>query len=566
MARRKRGGIAEFFEGFNQGYNTVGKVLSDMEMRKIANAKPEVSTTLNEKNAPNGKTYDSDTGQYVATGGAESVEEAAPQRPEFDATTRTNFLGKTYDQPLDEKATDRARLIAMAGVKAKFGDPMAAIQMRQQVTQADMAEKQSAAMDRQAKREDKADAYETGKADLFKQSRYAAVYDAGQKYQADSAAYQERLRSAGNDPEKLAALGPAPTKPDVSYGVIDSLHDKALGIAYDIQHGRGDLSRMTEFATQMQGVQDEGYVRALRLAQAGASREEIAKAFNASGKLQVTPEQIAEVTDTKTDLGGGAKVPSKVIVLKIGDQVRKIDTARELDSFGKAQEIVERAFKGAELGIKERGAKADERKADAAMIVAGARSSGAGQTVARDRFDQKQWDKAAGDYEHLFSKAGFDGKPQPFDNEGKALYRRMIDVNRNLGIEPNAAAASAMRAIEKARAQATGEKGVLDEKAYAANLEKIAAATRAATSGVQAAEPEAPAGSVAPTAAEVAKQGVEVDASANLDARDLRARIPYSQQPSAARKADSDQRLRRFLEMLNRRDGSPSVFGGGFGN
>ena len=41
MGRRNR--VADFFEGFNQGYGTVSKVLQDAEMRKIASEQPTTS-------------------------------------------------------------------------------------------------------------------------------------------------------------------------------------------------------------------------------------------------------------------------------------------------------------------------------------------------------------------------------------------------------------------------------------------------------------------------------------------------------------------------------------------
>ena len=40
MKRRRRGGFAEFLQGFNQGYETVGKVLSDKDVVSMDGWRP----------------------------------------------------------------------------------------------------------------------------------------------------------------------------------------------------------------------------------------------------------------------------------------------------------------------------------------------------------------------------------------------------------------------------------------------------------------------------------------------------------------------------------------------
>lgn len=151
--RNRNSGVAEFFQGFNEGYNTVGRVLQDKAMRDVATAQEEDATAFTqdqagqiEAAAQSGQYnvgFDADKNAYTITpkeGGETGV--VAPTRS-------VKFLGKSYDQPLTEQQKDRARMTSMADVFGKFGKPEDAIRMRQQITQSEQMEKQGKLTDLQ---------------------------------------------------------------------------------------------------------------------------------------------------------------------------------------------------------------------------------------------------------------------------------------------------------------------------------------------------------------------------------------------------------------------------------
>lgn len=108
-----RGRLASLIEGFNRGYETTGRVLRDIDMAKIMSEKP--STT--------------------------AIPAPEPTDPTDITTPRVgvSFLGQTYDKPLDEAGTTRARQLAMAGVMEKYGDAFGGQQLRERVSASDAA-------------------------------------------------------------------------------------------------------------------------------------------------------------------------------------------------------------------------------------------------------------------------------------------------------------------------------------------------------------------------------------------------------------------------------------------
>ena len=127
------------------------------------------------------------------------------------------------------------------------------------------------------------------------------------------------------------ALGPRP---------IDTLRRAAL-VAHDAKYGKLDTRSFGEFSDMLNKVQSEGYERALRLAQSGAGVAEIAKAFNASGKVQLDPAAIVSDKMVK----GKDGVETRVLQFKDqnGD-IRTINTVAELDALGKAGEVFSRFY------------------------------------------------------------------------------------------------------------------------------------------------------------------------------------------------------------------------------
>lgn len=161
MARRRRGSILDLIQGFEAGYGLVNKVLSDGEMRQIAEAKQENSPGFTDSQAADLNAAAA-SGQYDIVpddkGGYAVTAKAGGKTGNIAPTaTRTQFIGKTYDAPLSQVQEDKARLMAMSGVMGKFGDPMKAMQLRQQASQADQMERQGKLTDMQIARETRLD-------------------------------------------------------------------------------------------------------------------------------------------------------------------------------------------------------------------------------------------------------------------------------------------------------------------------------------------------------------------------------------------------------------------------
>jgi hypothetical protein len=181
MARRKRGGIASFFEGFNQGYETVNRVMRDKDLADIEREKE--STQFSEDQGQQLQAI-ADSGQYdigiktkedgtfdsytitpktIAERGISGV---APEQAAASDASRmtggfqpeiTKYLGNEYKGGVSQSQKDRAKLIAQSGVLSKYGDPMEAQKLRQQAAQSEQMEKQGVLTDLQigrAKREE----------------------------------------------------------------------------------------------------------------------------------------------------------------------------------------------------------------------------------------------------------------------------------------------------------------------------------------------------------------------------------------------------------------------------
>lgn len=191
MARKR--GLSALMDGFNDGYETAGRVMTDIDMAKVANAKEEKTTGYSAADGAqleaaanardeNGNPYYSvgtdASGKYTITpvnapapappagpasgvagvmGDAGTSAPAPQQAPRFADTApvvipmqeRTNYLGKTYDAPLTDAQRDSARTMAMAGVYAQNGNPEKAMQLRMQAQQVDQMAKQGALTDLQ---------------------------------------------------------------------------------------------------------------------------------------------------------------------------------------------------------------------------------------------------------------------------------------------------------------------------------------------------------------------------------------------------------------------------------
>lgn len=116
-------GVGAFFDGFNQAYDTTGRVLRDYDISKIA--KEGVKTIPGATDATRGPDRE--------------IDPNAPAQP----PQRYEFLGKSYDAMPDEAEQTRGRQLAMAGIYEKYGEVGAGMGMRREVRRDQLADEEA---------------------------------------------------------------------------------------------------------------------------------------------------------------------------------------------------------------------------------------------------------------------------------------------------------------------------------------------------------------------------------------------------------------------------------------
>lgn len=260
------------------------------------------------------------------------------------ARSGVNYLGKTYDAPLSDGQRLGAQQQAMAGVLDKSGDIEGAMRYRQQAQQGELSDLQLAQAKRTGAREDKADAYETSRQEAFNNSVFgqqnAAYATKFQDYVAAKGKYESAI-AAGQPPQTIGLPPQPPTR--ATYSLADSLADQGALLANDAKHGKVDAKTFGAFSESMRKIEDEGYLKALNLAQGGASLDEVAKAFNSSGQIKFDPKNV--ISDTTAPGQGG--VPERVLTIKDENgNTQSINVMAQLQSLGKAGDALNQFYAG----------------------------------------------------------------------------------------------------------------------------------------------------------------------------------------------------------------------------
>lgn len=301
------------------------------------------------------------------------------------APKQFSLLGKTYDTAPTDAQINSARTMAMAGVLKKT-NPLEGLRMEQQAAQGQRDTERYGREQKRWAQEDEALAkskeYDEGRKSVFSGSRFGQNQQTYQKAMQD---YQNQLsdyeaaKASGKTGAALGAAPVAPARPEYSVG--DALADRAALIDHDAKYGKLDARAFGEFTDILNKVQSEGYEKTLRLAQSGGSLQEVAKSFNASGKVQLDPASVVSDKMVK----GKDGVETRVIQFKDGQgNLRTINTVAELDSLGKAGDVFTRFYQGRQDTRAER---ADQR--------AGAAESRAATTFTEGQTEKKD-KRAAG--------------------------------------------------------------------------------------------------------------------------------------------------------------------------
>lgn len=443
MGQRAMGGLIDTYRDAKQR----------RELDEISNAKPVESNEFTPEQgaqidaaAAGGKNhigYDDANKAYMATpklaegemGPAQPVE-IARQNP------MTEFMGKKTAGSMTPSQVTNARQLAMADVISK-SDPIQGMRLRREVTQGEredkrwMREDEAATKDKEFQEGYQAAYGQTNHAKSMGQ--YAAQAQAYQKY-------QEQVKG-GADPATLGAPPPMPQRPAYSLG--ESLADSGLLLAFKASKGKADPAEILQYAERLQRVSDEGYGRALKLAQGGAPLDEVVKQFNQAGSAKLDPAAV--VSDEMVAGPDGMK--SRVIKFK--DQngnVQTINAMSELDAIGQAESYFNRFDKNRTFDLNERKTTVAERQADIAERRLGALEArraggGGGRGGAQDgggaasfdplgNFDSKKAQAVA--FEQAAAAVDAKGQPLSPQEQGKRaqqIYRSMEDAfateNRN---------------------------------------------------------------------------------------------------------------------------------------
>ena len=377
--------------------------------------------------------YDDKIKAYMATPKLADGEMGPAQPVEIArAKPMTELFGKRTEGAMTPEQVSGAKFKAMADVVAK-SDPIQGMRLQREVKQGEREDKRWEREDRKATEDEE---FQKGQQAEFGQTiygkrmgEYATQVQAYEQYQA-------KLKS-GAAPE---TLGPAPQMPQrPAYSVGESLADGARLLAFKAAKGKADPAELMQFAERFQKVNDEGYGKALKLAQGGAPLDKVIEQFNQTGAVKLDPAAV--VSDQMVP--GADGVPARVITVRDQNgKTQTINALSELDAIGQAESYFsrfdkDRGFKLKERELEEVKIRNAETRAEMASMrasIASARGGGRGEADAPSfnplgNFDSKKAQAVA--FEQAAAALDAKGQPLSPQEQGKRaqeIYRSMEDA------------------------------------------------------------------------------------------------------------------------------------------
>ena len=378
--------------------------------------------------------YDNGIKAYMATPKLTDGETGPAQPVEIARQTPiTTFMGKKHQGTMTPDQVMGARQLAMAEVISK-SDPIQGMRLQREVKQGERDDKRWERENRKATEEED---FQKGQQTEFGQTIYSKrMGDYATQVQAYEQ-YQARAK-AGEPPE---TLGPPPAMPQrPAYSVGESLADGARLLAFKAAKGKADPAELMQFAERFQKVNDEGYGKALKLAQGGAPLAKVIEQFNQAGGMKLDPAAVVSDEMVK----GADGVPARVI--KVRDpsgNVQTINALSELDAIGQAETYFNRFDKNRTFNLKERELEdvkirnAETRAEMASMRASIAAARGGGRGGEADapsfnplgNFDSKKAQAVA--FEQAAAAVDAKGQPLSPQEQGKRaqeIYRSMEDA------------------------------------------------------------------------------------------------------------------------------------------
>lgn len=323
-----------------------------LELEKVATAQPEQSQGFTAEQGDQLRAA-AESGRYDI--GFDDTRKAYTVTPKGDPRQSgslgmqlvTDFNGQRTAGAMSDSQVANSRARGMAGVVMKT-DPVQGMRMMRDVTQGERDDKrfgwEETRNERDLRAASKDEEYQSGKQDTFNNSVFgqknAAFAKQYQAYVQSKQQYDEAI-AAGKAPQEIGFAPQAPSRP--AYTVADSLADQGSLLAHDAKYGKVDAKSFGDFTERLRKVEEEGYLKALNLAQGGGSIEQVAKAFNATGSMKLDPKAI--VSDTMVKGQGG--VPERVIQFKDEQgNTQTINVMSELKSLGKANDALSAFYQG----------------------------------------------------------------------------------------------------------------------------------------------------------------------------------------------------------------------------
>ena len=358
MNRKKRGNsVLDALQAFQTTYGIAKNVQADIDKAGLSeamqNATTEEKSTVAEVNTPDAQNYtkDSETGNYAPSLAAvqSGVSDTLKPIVEPQYETKTERVDKQFASPADKRT---AMLQAGIDYWTKKGDTDKALDLQDKMEQGTLRKMQV----KSAMREDKkGDAEEKDREDyrllsegfsgakIYKENA-AALAD----YERQNAAHQEALKT---NPE---AAGPAPVKPTLrAVTAMDQLKDASQHMQFNIARGKVSPVEALQFQQMVTQVKKEVGTEALKLLHAGDIQGAV-KAFESQGEMKI-PEG-AQITSRKGVYEvAGQKVPTNELVVTLPNgRIQVFNGLQGLDALDSADKVINTAFKGAELKLKDK--------------------------------------------------------------------------------------------------------------------------------------------------------------------------------------------------------------------
>lgn len=299
-------------------------------------------------------------------GAVKRVGEESAIKDELAQLSATAANDATAEDPAQASA---ARAMAQAGVLEKHGRLEDAQRLRSQALQGQLATLQiadtkargeraktefewqttdRARLDKDRAREDE---WKAGRTAAFQSTAFAQKEGAYNKSMESYNKAKADYDSAVERGDTTAVAPVAPAKPSTSIG--ETLRDHATILAHDIAYNKASPDDVLKFQQMRKNVEDEGYGRALKLAQSGAPLTAVVAEMNRTGEHQIDPASI--VSDKQVTREGGVK--SRVITMRSPDgRTQTIDTYAELTAIGQGDKVFEQAVKLHSMSAQDRQA------------------------------------------------------------------------------------------------------------------------------------------------------------------------------------------------------------------